>query len=251
MVALAAVAALLVAGWWWLAAEAPTADLEQAATADAAVARDTAPAASGVRAPSPAEITRPATTKSENASAAQPAAAPTPAALVGSLQVEIVDAAGAPLAEFPVHLARGGRATLEEPTDLSGLATFSAVEAGAWAIRVGGAEWPLLPERAVELAADAALRERIEIPFALVEVDVQVTDDAGRPAPNVALRARCERGGEPRGVTDHAGRATIRFVKPGTVRVFAQDEHLGRGNQVLEVGALERAQVQISLRRRS
>lgn len=256
MVALVAVAALLVAGWWWLGgADEPAAGFEQAATASASGARDPSPAAPGERAPSPAQITRPATAPSESAPDAPPAVAPPRAARVGSLQVEVFDAAGAPLAELPVHLARGGSATLEERTDLSGRASFPALEAGAWAIRVGGAERPLVAERAVQLAADAALRERIEIPFALVELDVQVTDDAGRPAPNVALRARCDRGGEPHGVTDHAGRATLRFVPPGVVRVFAQDEHLGRGNQVLEVGAPERAperaQVQISLRRRS
>jgi hypothetical protein len=255
VLALAAALALLAAGWWWLGRFDVPANGERgtAPAASAAQASDAAPAALGDRAPSPAQTTRAAEGPAETPSATPRAPEPEPTAApgIGALQVEVVDAAGAPLVELAVHLARNGRAVLEARTDTVGLAHFPTVEAGAWAIRVGGDDLPLVPERAVEIGVGARGPVSIEIPFALVEVDVQVSDDAGRPAPNVALRARCDRGGEPTGVTDHAGRATLRFVQPGMVRVFAQDAHLGRGNQILDVNTTERASAVIALRRRS
>lgn len=169
----------------------------------------------------------------------------------GRLKLEVLDSAGAALAQLPVYATCPGSPPVEVATDFSGLADFASLEAGAWRVRIGGPQHPLVPELAIELLEDAIVTHRAQLPVALVELDVEVLDEAGRPAPNVALKARCERGGEPRATTDSAGRATLRHVQPGPVRVFANDEQLGRANRIVELEAGQRASVQLALRRRS
>lgn len=182
--------------------------------------------------------------------AAEEAKLGAPAASVGTLRIEVLDVNGAPLAEFPLFVERGATQRREQLTDASGLARFDALELGAWRVLLGDHERPLLPATPVELREGEAPLVRLALSAPLTEVEVEVLDEAGRPAPNVALRTRCARGGVSRGVTDHAGRAVLRHVSLGPVRVFATDERLGRGNRAVEIAAGERPKVQVALANR-
>jgi hypothetical protein len=189
-----------------------------------------------------------ATPTSAPAPAPAAALAPAPAAAPsGGVRVEIFDVDGAALTDFVLLAQRGIKERREQRTDASGLARFEALEVGAWTLFLSDHERPLLPPTPVEVreGEDPLLRLALSAP--LTELEVEVVDEAGRPAPNVALRTRCERGGVSRGVTDHAGRAVLRHVSLGPVRVFANDERLGRGNRALEIAAGERPKVQINL----
>lgn len=176
-----------------------------------------------------------------------PSASVAPDAASGTLQVEVFDVDGAALTDFVLFAQRGAKERREQRTDASGLARFEALELGAWSLLLGDHERPLLPPTPVEVREGEGPLLRLALSAPLTELEVEVVDEAGRPAPNVALRTRCERGGVSRGVTDHAGRAVLRHVSLGPVRVFANEEHLGRGNRALEIAAGERPKVQIAL----
>jgi hypothetical protein len=181
------------------------------------------------------------------AAAAVDSAPAAPAVPVGTLRVEVFDVDGAALTDVVLLAQRGIKERREQRTDASGLARFEALEVGAWTLFLSDHERPLLPPTPVEVreGEDPLLRLALSAP--LTALEVEVVDEAGRPAPNVELRTRCERGGVSRGVTDHAGRAVLRHVSLGPVRVFANDERLGRGNRALEIAAGERPKVQINL----
>lgn len=184
------------------------------------------------------------------APASAPAAAPAPAPAAtasGGVRVEVFDVDGAALTDFVLLAQRGLKERREQRTDASGLARFEALEVGAWTLLLSDHERPLGPPVPLEVRAGEDEFLRLTLSAPLTEIEVEVFDEAGRPAPNVALRTRCERGGVSRGVTDHAGRAVLRHVSLGPVRVFANDERLGRGNRALEIAAGERPKVQIAL----
>lgn len=187
----------------------------------------------------------------QSAPSTQPPLAPIAAQSTGRLKIEVLDSAGAALPDLPVYLANTNAPAFEVATDFSGLADFAAVPSGDWRVRVGGPQHPLVPELSLQVPEGEIVERRVTLAVALVELDVELLDDAGRPAPNVAVKARCEKGGEPRATTDSAGRATLRYVQPGPVRVFANDELLGRGNRIVELEPGVRASVQFALRRKS
>lgn len=191
----------------------------------------TAPRTATTPAPAPAPVSTPV----EKAQASQ-----------GSLRVEVVGADGAGLEGLAVYVQRGAQERVEQFSDASGLARFPALEAGAWTVLAGDHE-RALAQTAAEVLAERDVLVRVELREPLTEVDVEVVDEAGRPAPGVELKTRCERGGVSRAVTDHAGRARLRHVSLGVVRVFATDERLGRGNRALEIGAGERPSIVIAL----
>lgn len=205
--------------------------------------------------PSPAQATLERAAAPQSAVPTAPVDPPPPAAVeeprTGRLKIEVLDSAGAALPELPVYLANTNAPAFEIATDFSGLADFAAVPSGEWRVRLGGPQHPLVPQIALQVPESEIVEKRVTVEVALVEVDVELLDDAGRPAPNVAVRARCEKGGEPRATTDSAGRATLRYVQPGPVRFFANDELLGRGNRIVELEPGVRATVQFALRRKS
>lgn len=245
--ALALTASVLAVGlgslWWWFATG-------ETASGGSRRATPSTPAAAPEE---PAELLGRTAAEANGAASMAPVEPPIAAdapARVGRLKVEVLDASGAALADMPVYLSRAGSTPLALATDFSGLADFAPLDVGDWLVRVGGSQHPLAPENSVAVAQGAVVSHRVQLTVALVELEVEVSDEAGRPAPNVALKARCERGGEPRATTDAAGRATLRHVQPGPVRVFASDEQLGRGNRIVEVELSTRASVQIALRRK-
>jgi len=212
----------------------PRVDTQRASAAEFASPRVELPAAAASAPDAPAAA--------EPAPAQAPSAAPS-----GRVRVEVVSVDGAALADFALFAQRGAKQRTEQLTDASGLARFEALEVGAWNLLLGDHERPLAPPFALEVHEGENELVRLTLGAPLTELEVEVFDEAGRPAPNVALHTRCERGGVSRGVTDHAGRAVLRHVALGPVRVFANDEHLGRGNRALEIAAGERPKVQLAL----
>ncbi len=244
LLAVCACALALFAALWLL--------LRDTSELDGAVAKRGAPPVASVREEGPTlRVERPEAAASEPASA-PPVTAPQPPegqepAPTGVLRVEVVDRNGAALEGLSVFARRGAKERVEQHTDATGLARFEPLEASLWQVLVGDHERPLVAANSLELPAGQIEFLRVQVLQPLTELDVEVVDEAGRPAPGVAVRTRCDKGGVSRGVTDPSGRVRLRHVALGMVRVFANDERLGRGNRALEISEGERPSVVIAL----
>lgn len=228
----------------WLQLRQPHEGGEAAATASSAEA----PASAGGAASARVEL--PDAPVDESTAAPEAVTAPAPpvdAAPVGALRVEVVDLNGVALEGLSVFARRGAKERVEQHTDATGLARFEPMEASLWQVLVGDHERPLVAANSLELPAGQVEFLRVQVLQPLTELDVEVVDEAGRPAPGVAVRTRCDKGGVSRGLTDPSGRVRLRHVALGMVRVFANDERLGRGNRALEIAEGERPSVVIAL----
>ncbi len=242
-----AVSATLLAALWFSGRNSDAGRHAQAPASESITAAPARPAPAEPRVEAPASAATSPRALAADAGATSGPVSNTTSTPTGRLRVEVFDVNGEPLTEFVVYAQRGAKERVEQLTDGSGLARFESIDAGAWNVALGDFERPLLPPTPVEVRAGEDLLVRLALAAPLTEIEVEVFDAAGRPAPGVDLRTRCERGGVSRGVTDFAGRAVLKHVSLGVVRVFANDARLGRGNRALEIEMFERPKVQIAL----
>lgn len=162
----------------------------------------------------------------------------------------VLDAAGEPVADLPVHLADvSGQPVDSEVTLFDGAFEFACAPPGPWSLSLGVFEGPLHGPLPVTVDPGGTMLGELRLP-PLGMVEIQVHDESGAAVPDLELTGLGTRGARLVLRTDYGGSATSGLALPGTWRFFGDDPTLGRGNAVLEVEADGRAQATLTLRRK-
>ncbi len=162
---------------------------------------------------------------------------------LGFITGRVVDSDGRPIDGIDVVLASATAmslqptAQLREPRvgtcDALGVYLFENVADGDYRIYVGDPELPLGQLADVSFAAPSLHAPDVVVP-PLGELEVRVTDRAGRPIAGAVVEGNGLRSGKLRLTTDFDGRARARHCAKGRQIFYASEERFGSANAVAD-----------------
>jgi hypothetical protein len=147
----------------------------------------------------------------------------------------------------PVEPGRAGQER-ETLTRAGGSFLIDDVKKGAYQLRVGSSDNPILPPISVQVHRTNTRVEDIVLPV-LGVIEGVVVDAAGRILEDQAVDGYGDSGGSIRTRTDAYGEFEVRFLPQGRYTLFARSENLGVGKVRTQLAAGERAKVEIRLER--
>lgn len=138
------------------------------------------------------------------------------------LEGELRDALGLPAEALALELSSpDGSLRHTAHSDAAGRFRFDGVRDGAYRLFVGDPESPLLPPRALQIAAPGMRLPALELP-PLGTLDVFVLDPDGLYVPDAPVRGSGTGGGVLEGRTDADGRIVFLHLLPGRWRLRAE-----------------------------
>lgn len=145
----------------------------------------------------------------------------------------VSDAHGKPIADVPLRLERRGRAVAETDTRAGGRFAFPPVPLGDYELIVGDPLGPLIPPRELDLAEQ---KEDVEVLVpVLLELEVRVLDEEGRPVAGARVDGAGSKGGHLTGKTEKSGSLRARALPAGRYQISVSHPTLGRGREAFEL----------------
>jgi len=151
---------------------------------------------------------------------------------LASVAGRIRQANGDMAVQLPVYLIdreEPAEGRLEAVTDSSGAFLFPGVTSGNWILRTGHPVHSTTTPQPVAVALSAVAINEIQLP-PLATLEIEATDEYGRPFPGVELVGylRGSGVGSFRRETNEFGRARVAYLSPGPWRVNATQAEEGR-----------------------